>query len=102
MNRLLAKGKTEGISHFVFGDLFLEDIRAYREKQLAGTGIQPLFPLWKIPTDELAKEMVQAGLRAYITCLDPLQLDRSFAGRIFDETFLKDLPPSAEMRATTG
>jgi uncharacterized protein (TIGR00290 family) len=96
MTRLLTKAKTEGISHFVFGDLFLEDIRAYREKQLADTGIQPLFPLWKIPTDELAKEMVNGGLRAYITCVDPNQLDPSFAGRIFDEKFVKDLPPSVD------
>jgi uncharacterized protein (TIGR00290 family) len=96
INQLLAKAKVEGISHFAFGDLFLEDIRAYREKQLAGSGIQPLFPLWKIPTDQLANEMVQAGLRAYITCVDPSQLNGSFAGRIFDESFLKDLPPGVD------
>jgi len=96
MRRLLTKAKSEGVSHFVFGDLFLEDIRAYREKQLADTGIHPLFPLWKIPTDELAMEMVNGGLRAYITCVDPNQLDPSFAGRIFDEKFLRDLPPSVD------
>jgi uncharacterized protein (TIGR00290 family) len=96
LNQVLIKAKAEGISYFVFGDLFLEDIRAYREKQLAGSGIQPLFPLWKLSTDALAKEMVQTGLRAYITCVDPAQLPRSFAGRIFDDDFLKDLPPSVD------
>lgn len=96
MRKLLSKAKEQGVSHFVFGDLFLEDIRQYREKQLAGTGISPLFPLWKTPTDQLAREMVQAGLRAFITCIDPKQIDPSFAGRIFDESFLKDLPASVD------
>jgi uncharacterized protein (TIGR00290 family) len=96
MRKLLEKAKEKGISHFAFGDLFLEDIRQYREKQLADTGISPLFPLWKIPTDQLAHEMVQSGLRAFITCVDPKQIDRSFAGRIFDESFLNDLPPSVD------
>jgi uncharacterized protein (TIGR00290 family) len=96
MRQLLEKAKGKGISHFAFGDLFLEDIRQYREKQLANTGIFPLFPLWKIPTDQLAQEMVQSGLRAFISCVDPKQIDRSFAGRIFDESFLNDLPPSVD------
>lgn len=96
MSGLLEKARAQGISHFVFGDLFLEDIREYREKQLADTGITPLFPLWKIPTPQLAREMVKAGVRAYITCIDPKQIDRSFAGRIFDESFLDDLPASVD------
>ena len=96
IKQLLEKAKAEGISHFAFGDLFLEDIRQYREKQLANTGISPLFPLWKIPTDQLAREMVQSGLRAFITCVDPKQIDSSFVGRIFDESFLNDLPPSVD------
>jgi uncharacterized protein (TIGR00290 family) len=96
MNQLLMKAKSDGVSHFVFGDLFLKDIRAYRETKLQGSGIEPLFPLWKVPTDELAKEMVNAGLRAYITCVDPSQLSASFAGRIFDADFLRDLPASVD------
>ena len=96
MKQLLEKARAEGISHFVFGDLFLEDIRQYREKQLSNTGITPLFPLWKIPTDQLARDMVHAGLRAYITCVDPKQIPRSFAGRIFEEEFLNDLPASVD------
>jgi uncharacterized protein (TIGR00290 family) len=96
MRQLLEKAKAENISYFVFGDLFLEDIRQYRERQLADTGITPLFPLWNIPTDQLARKMVQAGLRAYITCVDPKQIDRSFAGRIFDKGFLNDLPASVD------
>ena len=75
-----------------FGDLFLADIREYREKKLAGTGITPLFPLWQAPTNRLAKEMIAAGLRAVITCVDPQQLPVSFAGREFSEQFLADLP----------
>jgi uncharacterized protein (TIGR00290 family) len=84
------------ITHIAFGDLFLEDVRAYREKQLAGTGLTPLFPIWGIPTDALAKEMVGSGLEAIITCVDPRQLDPAFAGRIFDATLLDQLPSSVD------
>ena len=86
----------DGIEAIVFGDLFLRDVRAYREQKLAGTGLQPLFPLWDIPTGELAREMIAAGLRARITCVDKKQLDASFAGREFDAQLLADLPPSAD------
>jgi len=96
MKQLLKKAKSEEISHFAFGDLFLEDIREYREKQLSNTAISPLFPLWKRPTDQLAREMVRSGLRAFITCIDPKQIDPSFAGRIFDDSFLNDLPPGVD------
>lgn len=96
MNQLLQRAKKEGVTHFVFGDLFLEDIRKYRERQLRNTGITPVFPLWLLPTGPLAREMVHKGLRAYITCVDPKQIDRSFAGRIFDDAFLDDLPPSVD------
>jgi uncharacterized protein (TIGR00290 family) len=84
----------EGVTHIAFGDLFLEDIRAYREKNLAGTGIDPLFPIWTTSTDtaRLAREMLACGLRAVITCVDPKQLDARFAGRQFDHALLADLP----------
>ncbi len=71
----------EGVSSIAFGDLFLEEVRAYREQQLTGSGLEPLFPIWGIPTNELAEEMTQAGLRAIITCVDPKQLNREFAGQ---------------------
>ena len=74
----------EGINAVAFGDLFLEDVRAYREQQLVGTRLKALFPLWRLPTAALAQEMIAAGVRAKITCVDPAKLDRSFAGRDFD------------------
>ena len=92
MERVLARAVAEGISGMAFGDLFLEDIRRYREARLAGTGIEPLFPLWGLPTDALARTMVSGGLRARITCVDPAQLPAKFAGREFDEPLLRALP----------
>jgi uncharacterized protein (TIGR00290 family) len=81
-----------GFTHIAFGDLFLEDVRRYREERLAGTGLTPLFPLWSRPTDVLAREMLAGGLDAYLTCVDPKQLPPSFAGRRFDAALLADLP----------
>lgn len=85
-----------GFTHVAFGDLFLEDVRQYRETQLAGTGLQPLFPLWLEDTRLLAHEMLGAGLKARITCIDPRVLDRRFAGREFDAAFLDELPASVD------
>lgn len=81
-----------GVEAVAFGDLFLQDIRDYREKQLSGSGLEPLFPLWHIPTAELAREMIRSGLRARLTCIDPRVLPREFAGREFDLSLLEDLP----------
>jgi diphthamide synthase (EF-2-diphthine--ammonia ligase) len=75
-----------------FGDLFLEDVRRYREDRMQGSGIEPLFPLFGSSTDALAREMVDAGVRAFLTCVDPAQLPREFAGRRFDAELLQDLP----------
>ena len=86
----------ERIDAIAFGDLFLPDVRAYREKQLKPTGLEPLFPLWQIPTDALAHEMIAAGLRARLSCVDTKQLPASFAGREFDAALLRDLPPEAD------
>lgn len=86
----------EGFTHIAFGDLFLEDIRRYREERLAGTGLTPLFPLFGSDTQVLAREMVTAGLGARLTCVDPRVLDRSFAGREFDAALLADLPSSID------
>ena len=84
------------IDAVAFGDLFLEDVRAYRERQLAPTGLEPLFPLWQIPTDKLAHDMIAGGLRARLSCVDTKQLPASFAGREFDESLLRDLPLGAD------
>jgi len=92
MRTAVEKAKSEGISAFAFGDLFLEDIRRYREKFFQGTGISPIFPIWGAPTAELAREMIGAGLRARLTCVDPKQLSGSFVGREFDAEFVAGLP----------
>jgi diphthamide synthase (EF-2-diphthine--ammonia ligase) len=86
----------EGFTHIAFGDLFLEDIRRYREERLAETGLTPLFPLFGADTSVLAREMVGSGLRARLTCVDPRVLDRRFAGREFDASLLHELPPSVD------
>jgi uncharacterized protein (TIGR00290 family) len=88
--------KSQGINTIAFGDLFLEEIRSYREESLAGTGITPLFPLWGIPTDELSKEMVNSGLRAKITCIDPRYLPAEFAGHEYDSNFLQQIPDTID------
>ena len=92
----------EGVTAIAFGDLFLEDVRAYRERQLQPTGLKPLFPVWKIPTRELAWEMIRTGVRAKVTCVDPGKLDRSFAGHDFDSAFLGDLPDSVDPCGENG
>jgi uncharacterized protein (TIGR00290 family) len=92
MRAAISRAVDEGFTHVAFGDLFLEDVRRYREDKLAGTGLTPIFPLWGIPTPGLAEEMVDGGLRAILTCINPKQLDRSFAGRQFDRALLRDLP----------
>jgi len=86
----------DGFTHMAFGDLFLADVRLYREQQLAGTGLTPLFPLFGADTPLLAREMIASGLRARITCVNPKILDRSFAGREFDAALLADLPTSVD------
>src|SRR5436305_13933 len=96
MAAALHQAKREGVMHVIFGDLFLEDVRAYREQKLAGTGITPLFPLWQRPTDALAREMIAAGIETYLVCVDLKQLPKSFAGRRFDAALLADLPASAD------
>jgi uncharacterized protein (TIGR00290 family) len=102
MSEVCARAVAEGVNSIAFGDLFLEDVRAYREKQLQPTGLEPLFPLWQRPTATLAREMIAQRLRAKITCVDTQKLPASFAGRDFDETFLNDLPSGTDLCAERG
>ncbi len=96
MAQTYAKAVSEGIEGVAFGDLFLEDVRAYREKQMKGTGLEPIFPVWGQPTRGLAQEMIASGVRAKLTCIDTRKLEQSFAGREFDQTFLSALPDGAD------
>ncbi len=96
MAETCAKAVREGVEGIAFGDLFLEDVRAYREKQLANTGLEPVFPVWGLRTGDLAREMIAAGLRAKLTCVDTKQLDRRFAGCEFDDEFLSRLPEGVD------
>jgi len=95
-----ARAVEEGLYGIAFGDLFLEDIRAYRIAKLAGTGLEPIFPVWTpelgVSTAELARQMIAAGLRAHLTCIDPRVLDAGFAGRTFDADLLADLPATID------
>jgi len=97
-----ARATQQGIDAMAFGDLFLEDIRAYREQRLAPTGLEPLFPCWLLPTRELAHTLIRSGLRTHLVCVDPRVLDRSFAGRLYDEALLRDLPASVDPCAERG
>lgn len=96
MRALIERARAAGVTHMAFGDLFLEDVRAYRERQLTGTGIAPVFPLWGRNTGLLAREMLRGGLHARLTCVDPKQLAREFAGREFDAALLSALPAPAD------
>jgi uncharacterized protein (TIGR00290 family) len=96
MKSAVEAAKTRGVSVMAFGDLFLEDIRQYRCDKLAGTGIRPSFPLWGLPTDALARSMIEGGLRARLTCVDPRQMPRELAGRAFDGELLDELPAGVD------
>jgi uncharacterized protein (TIGR00290 family) len=92
----------DGFDTIAFGDLYLRDIREYRERQLAGSGLRPIFPLWELPTLSLARDMIAGGLRARLACIDPKSLDRSFAGRELDASLLADLPPAVDPCGENG
>ena len=94
--------KAQGVTHIVFGDLFLEGIRAYREEKLAAIGMKALFPLWQRNTKRLAREMIESGLIAHLVCVDPKRLDRGFAGRCFDTALLRNLPPRVDPCGENG
>jgi uncharacterized protein (TIGR00290 family) len=96
MAAALADARTRGVTAVAFGDLFLEDVRRYREDRMRGSGLEPLFPLWGRPTRALAEEMIARGQKAVLTCVDPRALPRELAGRAFDAALLRELPEGAD------
>jgi uncharacterized protein (TIGR00290 family) len=102
MSVAMAWARDEGVRHIVFGDLFLEDIRAYREKHLAACGMTPIFPVWRKDTRRLAEEMLSGGLSAFLTCVDPRKLDPRFAGRRFDANLLREFPSTVDPCGENG
>ncbi|HET9715944.1 MAG TPA: ATP-binding protein [Pseudolabrys sp.] len=102
MTEVLAVARASKVTHIVFGDLFLEDVRKYRERQLAGTGITPLFPLWGRPTARLAQQMIDAGLEARLCAVDLGKLPASFSGRCYDKVLLETLPTGTDHCGENG
>ena len=98
----VADAVSDGFTHVAFGDLFLEDVRRYREERLAGTGLEPMFPVWGLPTARLAEDMIEKGLQARLSCIDTRVLDPSFAGRAFDRSLLDDLPAHVDPCGENG
>ncbi|HEX6739663.1 MAG TPA: ATP-binding protein, partial [Vicinamibacteria bacterium] len=96
MSRALAEARAQGVEAVAFGDLFLEDVRRYREERMSGTGLTPLFPLWGRPTPALAEEMIAGGLQARLTCVDPKAVPAELAGRAFDRRLLAELPAGVD------
>lgn len=102
MGRFVASVKRKAVDYFAFGDLFLEDVRNYREEKLAGTGIKAIFPLWGLATDKLLSEMIANGLRMVTTCINPKQIPEAFAGREINRSFLDALPESVDPCGENG
>jgi len=102
MSRMLGSFKQEGIEYSVFGDIFLEDLKKYREEQLGRVGMKAVFPIWKRPTTDLAREFIDLGFKAVLVCVDERHLDRSFAGRPIDRQLLKDLPKGVDPCGENG
>jgi uncharacterized protein (TIGR00290 family) len=94
--------KAQGVSHVVYGDLFLEDIRAYRDEKMSQAGLTAVYPLWKRDTRQLARDMIASDLKTVVVCIDPKKLDPSFAGRWFDEAFLNELPDGIDPCGENG
>ncbi|PTT73498.1 MULTISPECIES: diphthine--ammonia ligase [unclassified Chryseobacterium] len=102
MNKMMNDLKSQGITHSVFGDIFLEDLKKYREDQLRSIGMEGVFPLWKINTTDLIREFLDLGFKTIVTCVNETYLDKSFAGRIIDEDFIKDLPENVDVCGENG
>jgi uncharacterized protein (TIGR00290 family) len=102
MAEACAAMKAQGVNHIIFGDLFLQDIRAYREEKLASVGMTGLFPLWQRDTADLARQMIESGFVAHLVCVDPRRLNKNFAGRRFDLSLLEDLPSDVDQCGENG
>ncbi len=102
MQRMLEEYKARGFGHIAFGDLYLEDVRAYRETMNETVGLASVFPVWGIPTQDFAERIIRLGFKAIVTCVDTTQLDASFCGREFGPAFLADLPPGIDWCAENG
>lgn len=102
MGAAVSQMLADGVHAVAFGDLFLEDVRAYREKMLSGSGLEPLFPLWGAPTAALARRVIADGFRAVLTCVDPRAVPAEFAGRKYNESLLSEMPPGADPCAERG
>ena len=102
MRAVCQRATAAGITAIAFGDLFLQDVRDYRIRQLQGSGLEPLFPLWQIPTPQLSREMIAAGVKAKLTCVDPSKLERSFAGQDYDSRLLQTLPAGIDPCGENG
>jgi uncharacterized protein (TIGR00290 family) len=102
MRAICERAIAGGVTAVAFGDLFLQDVRDYRVRQLRGTGLDPLFPVWKIPTEQLSREMIAAGVKAKLTCIDPAKLAKSFAGRDYDLSLLQELPDGIDPCGENG
>ena len=102
MQQTLEKLKTKGITHSVFGDIFLEDLRKYREDKLATMGFEGVFPIWKIPTQDLIQEFISLGFKTIVVCVNERFLDKSFVGRIIDQQFIDDLPENVDVCGENG
>ena len=102
MNKTLSKLKKEGVTHSIFGDIFLEDLRKYREEQLAKIGLEAVFPLWKIPTQDLIQEFIRLGFRTIVVCVNERFLDKSFVGREINQDFINDLPENVDVCGENG
>ncbi|AYN01173.1 diphthine--ammonia ligase [Chryseobacterium sp. 3008163] len=102
MSETMTKIKSQGVTYSVFGDIFLEDLRTYREEQLQSIGMKAVFPLWKQNTSDLIQEFLDLGFKTIVTCVNETYLDKSFAGRIIDEDFIKDLPENVDTCGENG
>ena len=102
MNETLTKLKNQGVTHSIFGDILLEDLRKYREEQLAKIGFEAVFPLWQIPTAELIQEFIGLGFKTIVVCVNERFLDKSFVGRVIDQDFINDLPENVDVCGENG
>lgn len=102
MQETLGKLKNKGITHSVFGDIFLEDLRKYREDKLVTLGFEAVFPIWKIPTHDIIQEFITLGFKTIVVCVNERYLDKSFVGRVIDQQFIDDLPENVDVCGENG